>query len=126
MALLEVLPKLGTYVFTTARDRPISGFSKAKARLDAMGTSEGTDSVSAAPWTIHDLRRTVATEMGRLGVSRFIIGKVLNHTDRSVTGIYDRHAYLKEKCEALEVWGEYLDRLTRPPSAVVQLQVVRA
>jgi integrase len=126
IALLEGLPKLGTYVFTTTRDRPISGFSKAKARLDAMRTSDGANADTVAPWTIHDLRRTAATEMGRLGVSRFIIGKVLNHADRSVTGIYDRHQYLKEKREALAVWGEYLDRLTRPPGAVVQLQVARA
>src|SRR5262249_10874978 len=95
VALLKDLPKLGTFVFTTARDRPISGFSKAKARLDAMdGSSRATVSAS---WTIHDLRRTAATEMGRLGVSRFVIGKVLNHADRSVTGIYDRHLYLQEK-----------------------------
>ena len=48
MALLEGLPKLGTYVFTTTRDRPISGFSKAKARLDAMGKSDGA-SASRGP-----------------------------------------------------------------------------
>jgi integrase len=114
LTLLEGLPKLGTYVFTTTRDRPISGFSKAKARLDAIGTSDGTSAVTIAPWTIHDLRRTAATEMGRLGVSRFIIGKVLNHADRSVTGIYDRHAYLKEKREALEVWTSYLTKLVSP------------
>ncbi len=111
MALLEGLPKLGTYVFTTTRDRPISGFSKAKARLDSMGKSDGA---SVASWTIHDLRRTAATEMGRLGVSRFIIGKVLNHADRSVTGIYDRHQYLNEKREALETWASYLTQLVSP------------
>ena len=83
-------------MFTTTRDRPISGFSKAKARLDAMGTPDGANAVAVAPWTIHDLRRTAATEMGRLGVSRFIIGKVLNHADRSVTGIYDRHQYFRK------------------------------
>jgi integrase len=114
IALLEGLPNLGTYVFTTTRDRPISGFSKAKARLDAMGTSDGANAVAVAPWTIHDLRRTAATEMGRLGVSRFIIGKVLNHADRSVTGIYDRHQYLREKREALETWAGYLTQLVSP------------
>jgi integrase len=119
MALLVGLPKLGTYVFTTTRDHPISGFSKAKTRLDAMGTSDGTNAPILAPWTIHDLRRTAATEMGRLGVSRFIIGKVLNHADRSVTGIYDRHAYLQEKRSALGVWASYLDGLVHTPAEVV-------
>jgi integrase len=119
MALLVGLPKLGTYVFTTTRDHPISGFSKAKTRLDAIGTSDGTNASILAPWTIHDLRRTAATEMGRLGVSRFIIGKVLNHADRSVTGIYDRHAYLQEKRNALGAWASYLDGLVHTPAEVV-------
>jgi hypothetical protein len=53
------------------------------------------------PWTIHDLRRTTASGLGKLGASRFIISRVLNHADSSVTGIYDRHAYLDEKRYAL-------------------------
>jgi integrase len=122
IALLEGLPNLGTYVFTTTRDRPISGFSKAKARLDAMGTSDGANAVAVAPWTIHDLRRTAATEMGRLGVSRFIIGKVLNHADRSVTGIYDRHQYLREKREALETWAGYLTQLVSPIDRAIPMR----
>src|SRR5208282_2930630 len=104
------------YVFTTAGDAPVSGFSKAKPRLDAAIT-KARDGAALAPWTIHDLRRTVATEMGRLGVSRFVIGKVLNHADRSVTGIYDRHAYLQEKRKALEAWARYLADLTNLPEA---------
>jgi integrase len=118
MALLEGLPKLGTYVFTTTGDRPISGFSKAKSRLDVMGTSDGTNTCILAPWTIHDLRRTAATEMGRLGVTRLVISKVLNHADRSVTGIYDRHGYLQEKRNALGAWVSYLDGLVHTPAEV--------
>jgi integrase len=106
--------KPSPYVFTTTGGAPISGFSKAKPRLDdTISKARGGDAL--APWVIHDLRRTAATEMGRLGVSRFIIGKVLNHADRSVTGIYDRHAYLQEKRHALETWAQHLDTLTRPP-----------
>ena len=52
------------------------------------------------PWTIHDLRRTVGTGLGKLGISRFIIARVLNHADRTVTAIYDRHEYLDEKRHA--------------------------
>jgi integrase len=112
--------KPSPYVFTTSGDVPVSGFSKAKPRLDqAIKKSRGD--VALAPWTIHDLRRTVATEMGRLGVSRFIIGKVLNHADRSVTGIYDRYAYLQEKREAMEAWAGYLKDLTQPPSQAAEI-----
>ena len=110
--------KPSPYVFTTAGGAPISGFSKAKPQLDQTIT-KARDGNALAPWVIHDLRRTAATEMGRLGVSRFIIGKVLNHADRTVTGIYDRHAYLQEKRHALEKWAQYLSGVARPPSANV-------
>src|SRR5262249_8119729 len=87
------------YVFTTTGVRPISGFSKAKARLDSgvAKTHAQAGLESLTPWTVHDLRRTAASGLGMLGVSRFIISLVLNHADASVTGIYDRHAYLAEK-----------------------------
>lgn len=62
--------------------------------------------------TPHDLRRTVATHMGRLGISQFIQAKVLNHTDRSVTGsVYNHHEYLAEKCAALARWANELHRI---------------
>ena len=114
--------KPATYVFTTRGDRPISGYSKAKARLDkavaaARQTEDGLPALD--PWTIHDLRRTVGTGLGKLGTSRFIIGRVLNHADRTVTGIYDRHEYLEEKRRALDAWGTYLGNLIGPPSGNV-------
>ena len=59
-------------------------------------------------FTPHDLRRTAATGMGELGFSGEIIGKVLNHTTKSVTGIYNRYDMAKEKREALEAWSEHL------------------
>ena len=110
-----------TYVFTTRRDRPISGYSKAKARLDRIiaGARSESGLADLEPWTIHDLRRTVGTGLGRLGISRFIIARVLNHADRTVTGIYDRYEYLSEKRHALEAWGQYLGNLIAPPGANV-------
>jgi integrase len=144
VALLKSLPRKSTknkagrlvpspHVFTVSGDHPISGYSVAKKRLDAA-VAEARKEAGLEPvprWTVHDLRRTAATEMGRLGVSRFTIGRVLNHSDRSVTGIYDRHSYLEEKRAALESWAAYLDGLTKPaklaplpprPSNVVALR----
>jgi integrase len=109
------------YVFTTLGDRPISGYSLAKKRLDAAVTAV-CGQAGLAPldhWTIHDLRRTVGTGLGKLGISRFIIGRVLNHADRTVTGIYDRHEYLAEKRHALDAWARYLGNLTAEPAANV-------
>jgi len=120
-AILDEAPRIGELVFTTRGDRQLGGFSKAKSRIDRMLIEAGAkqpltvgslgDPVAVKGWTIHDLRRTAATGMGRLGVSRFILGRVLNHADRSVTGIYDRHEYLAEKRRALEAWGNYLENL---------------
>jgi integrase len=114
--ILGNLPRLGAYVFTSTGARPISGYSKAKAALDKAVDVEQkkAGAKSLEHWTIHDLRRTAATEMARLGIARLIIGKVLNHADRTVTGIYDRHQYLAEKRRALEVWGQYLGGLVKP------------
>ena len=105
-----------TYVFTTRGDRPISGYSKAKARLGRMVAAARSEAglPDLEPWSIHDLRRTVGTGLGKLGISRFIIARILNHADRTVTGIYDRYEYLDEKRRALEAWGRYLENLVTP------------
>jgi integrase len=68
--------------------------------------------------TPHDLRRTAASNMAALGISRFMIGKVLNHIDQSVTGIYDRYAYDDEKRHALEAWAARLEEIVTGKPAV--------
>jgi len=55
-------------------------------------------------WTCHDLRRTAASGMSRLGLGRFVIERVLNHSDSGVGGIYDRYDYEREKRDALTKW----------------------
>ena len=52
----------------------------------------------------HDLRRTAASHMTGMGISRLVVGKILNHVEAGVTAVYDRH-YDREKREALEAWG---------------------
>jgi hypothetical protein len=49
--------------------------------------------------------------MTALGFSRLIVGKILNHLENSVTAIYDRHTYSKEKREAIDTWSEKLKNL---------------
>jgi integrase len=61
----------------------------------------------------HDLRRTAGTTMAELGVPRFIIERVLNHTDRTVTSVYDRYSYAKEKMAAVTKLGALVDRLAK-------------
>jgi len=56
-------------------------------------------------FTPHDLRRTAASLMTALGISRLVVSKLLNHVENSVTAIYDRHSYDKEKKQAMDKWG---------------------
>lgn len=67
-----------------------------------------------AGFTPHDFRRTAATGLSVLGYTRLIVQKVLNHADTSVTSIYDRYNYDKEKREALTKWAEMLLAATWP------------
>jgi len=62
-------------------------------------------------FTPNDLRRTAGTTMAELGIPRFIVERVLNHTDRTVTSVYDRYAYSKEKMAAVTKLGAYVDRM---------------
>ena len=56
-------------------------------------------------FVLHDLRRTAASNMTSMGISRLVVGKILNHAESGVTRVYDRHSYDAEKREALEMWG---------------------
>lgn len=122
-AVPEVIGEAG-YVFTTNGAAPISGFAKAKARLDdamlsilkaeAAERGENLHRVTIAPWRLHDLRRTLATGMARLRTAVHVIEAVLNHTSGQVSGVaavYNRHRYLDEKRGALEVWAEHVQRV---------------
>ena len=59
----------------------------------------------------HDLRRTAASFMTSMRVSRLVVSKILNHVESGITAVYDRHSYDGEKREALELWGERLAEL---------------
>lgn len=80
---------------------------------------------SGLEFTPHDLRRTGATNLARLGVDDVIIAKILNHkwADRQVTSIYNRDSRLPEVKVALERWGERLQQVvTGKKGKVVQMR----
>ena len=116
-AILTELPRFvgGDFVFTTtAGRRPVSGFSKAKARIDKQ--------VNIEHWRIHDLRRTVRTELARMGVPEIVSERVIGHGPRGLVGVYNRHEYLAEKRDALDRWARELHSIvTPPPENVVRL-----
>jgi integrase len=79
IAILKSIPEIDDFVFSSGRKagRPISGFSRAKKRIDKLSAVEN--------WRIHDLRRSAASNMARLGVAPFTISRVLNHAEGGVT-----------------------------------------
>lgn len=100
------------FVFTTTGARPVSGFARAKARLDAA-MAKRLDS-DLAPWRLHDLRRTAASGMARAGARIEVVERVLNHASGSfagVAGVYQRHEYRDEMRAALDAWAALLDRI---------------
>ncbi len=80
---------------------PVYDLSKyVRRHLEDLGAVE--------PWTPHDLRRTAGSKMTEIGISRLVVSKILNHSDGSVTAVYDRTSYLPEMRKALERWSRYL------------------
>jgi integrase len=61
--------------------------------------------------TPHDLRRTAASHMTALGITRLVVSKILNHAEPGVTAVYDRHSYDAEKRAALAAWGTRLEEI---------------
>jgi integrase len=110
---------------------PFAGWSKAKAALDnaildarAKAAPKGAKPKPIVPWSLHDLRRTVATGLQRLGVRLEVTEAVLNHISGSrggIAGVYQRHDWANEKRAALDAWASHVLAIAegRPPSAKV-------
>ena len=62
-------------------------------------------------FTPHDLRRTAASMMTRSGIQRLTVKKILNHSDREITAVYDRYEYDKEKQTAMGSWDRELKQI---------------
>jgi integrase len=112
-------------ILTTTGNTSISGWGKAKVNLDAKildarqnaAKEAGTDPKKIKPmedWTLHDLRRSVATGMNNLGVLPHVADRILNHASAKkggVMAVYNRAEYASERKAAMTVWAEHLERL---------------
>lgn len=75
---------------------------------------------------VHDLRRTAASHLASVGVQRLTISKILNHVEKGVTRVYDRHSYDHEKQRALQLWGSRVEELLAGrPSGILTFPLVR-
>ena len=84
-------------------DRPITGRAVNHAMTKAL------DHLGVANITPHDLRRTAASHMTGMGISRLVVSRILNHAETGVTAVYDRHSYDPEKRQALDAWARRVE-----------------
>ena len=92
-----------------------------------IAAKERGEPVSIDHWTFHDLRRTAATGMARLGIPVRVTEAVLNHvsgTGGGIVAVYQRHDFADEKRSALDAWSRMVLQLVRAGGGnVVQLAV---
>lgn len=143
LAVLDALPRIANgakdspLVFTTTGRTPVSGWSNAKDKINDLILAElreesddaGNDPNDVRPlpdWRFHDLRRTMASGMARLGVQIHVVEKILNHVSGSfggIVGVYQRHDFDAEKKAALLAWGRHVASLEAPAEAnVIELR----
>ena len=111
MRVLMRADRRGQFVFSTLGNKPFDGFSKSTRQLDQLSGVPG--------WRLHDLRRTCVSGIARLGVAPHVADKILNHQTGAISGVaavYQRHDFLSERRQALDVWGAHVADLIRVPS----------
>ena len=120
LAIIEAMPRIGDHVFTINGATPLTSFSGFKREIDAvMALSQ--------PFVWHDLRRTCAAGMQRLGVRTETIEQVLNHRSgsyRGVIGVYQVDPMHEARRDALQLWANHVDAVVRgePAGKVVRLR----
>lgn len=115
VAVLDSLPDLGgKFLFSsTGGKTPVSGYSKGKARLDRIlneraakaAAETGDEPETLEHWTVHDIRRSVATGMAEMGIPGEHIEQVLGHSMEKLRRTYNKHTYASEVREAMLRWG---------------------
>ena len=132
----ELIPKNTGYIFeNNATKKPITPRSLSEYLLrrftpkkESKHTPKDTKSHTAPrmlkmrKFTPHDLRRTCGTHIRSLGFSEEVVKNVLNHTNQSITAVYNRYSYDKERQQAMMAWSNRINQiLTGQTNSVIQL-----
>ncbi len=108
-SIVDSVPHQDDLLFPAQRgDKVFGGWSKQKHALDMAIAEEGH---VIAPWTLHDLRRTFATNLAALGVRLEVTERLLNHVSGSLGGlvaVYQKHNWMPEMREAVIKWEAHL------------------
>ena len=102
------------FVFTGERQPHV------KSRTLQHVSERINDTLKYPRFTPHDLRRTAATHIRKLGIARDVVQRLLNHAEEGVTAVYDRHDLLPELRTALDKWSEEMCRITEQPPPEVK------
>ncbi len=115
--LLRYREGMGTrFVFPSKDDKHVQQKALGLAQYTARhprDQGESPDPIEV-PWTVHDLRRTMATGLAKLGCPRVVQDRILNHVDGSIGAIYDVHRYDAEARTWLQKWADHLEMLVAP------------
>jgi integrase len=121
LVIIKALPRVaGPYMFSTNGKTAVSGFSRAKNRLDAAMARHAGGEI--APFILHDVRRSAATHMARLGVAPHVVDRILNHTSGTIRGVarvYNRFDYAGDRRAALERWAAHVGGLISGNSNII-------
>jgi len=118
--IISTRPLLGDHnlLFTTTGTTPVSGFGKAKQRVDALidHQRKKTGTSPMPKWTLHDLRRTMVTMMNEhLAIPPHVVESCVNHISggakAGIAGVYNKALYMTERKAAMLAWAEYLEKL---------------
>jgi integrase len=115
--ILRSLPKSGPFVFAGKTGRGITGYAHAKKLLDAAMQRVSGDA-KIPEFILHDLRRTAASHMAKLGVAPHVVDRILNHSSGTISGVaavYNRFEYEDERRSALAAWSNYVTMRGSPP-----------
>lgn len=113
-AIIEALPRSSDRVFSGSRRAALGHWARLKEQLDAKVAELNNGPLPH--WNLHDLRRTLAVGLQKLGIGLQVVERVLGHGSRAgsrsgVVGIYQAYSYDKEAGDALAVWGQHVMRL---------------
>lgn len=104
---------LGTkYVFPSTTKRNVeAGVEPMESRSISKAVARHTEDFGVDKFTPHDFRRTVQTQMAKMGVDAVVVEKVLNHELTGMMRIYNQHDYMDERRSALDKWSKKLKKL---------------
>jgi integrase len=120
LAQIVYLPRQAVEILTALKNRRLPGQNCVFPARNALDTPMSANTLNVAlacvpvkieHFTVHDLRRTAATNLSEMEFMPDVIEKALNHKIKGVRGVYNRAQYATQRREMLQTWADFLDGL---------------